>query len=269
MPASWKDVRRARIPVDDVPVLAELRGQAGIRVMVAGEFAWVSWEPGLDLMQDILLRRILPLEGAELYTERNGRWYRLGEHLPRFDMPAGDGSEWLPLERTIFLKPIEAVRARGSVNDPMSIRLVRDLATPGWPASALRCPLDAISAWAERATSAQLARLTGAWVGSGSPERPGAEALVIGPDGSLPLLPECLRFWGSDLLIPLGYRAEPDLPASAIRRAAGARADELAVLDQDGLELIPRAIFKPLSRAGIRLIGGGGKEDVPGKGAST
>ena len=269
MPASWKDVRRARIPVEDVPVLAELRGQAGIHVMLAGEFAWISWEPGLDLMQDMLVRRILPLEGAELYTERDGRWYRLGEHLPRFDVPGGDGSTWLPLERTIFPEPIEAVRTREPVNDPMPIRLVRDLAMPGRPASALRCPLGALSAWAERATSAQLARLRGAWIGSGALERSGAEALVIGPEGSLPLLPDGLRFWGGDLLIPLGYRAEPDLPASAIRRAAGAGADELAVLDQDGLELIPRAILKPLSRAGIRLIGGCGQGDVPGKEVST
>jgi len=265
MAASWKDVRRARIPVEDVPGLAELRGQAGVRLMLAGEFAWVSWEPGSDLMQDMLVRRILPLAGAELYTEREGRWIRLGEHLPRFDMPPGDGSQWLPLERTIFPEPIEAARARGPVHDPMPIGLVRDPNSPARPASALRCPLGALSAWAQRATSAQLGALKGAWLASGSPERTAAEALVIGPDGSLPLLLEGLRFWGAELLIPLGYRAEPNLPASAIRRAAGAGADELAILDQNGLELIPRAILKPLCRAGIRLSGERRNDDGSGK----
>jgi hypothetical protein len=44
------------------------------------------------------------------------------------------------------------------------------------------------------------------------------------------------------------------LPASAIRSAAGAKPDELAVIDQNGIELIPLAIFKPLSRAAIRMI---------------
>jgi hypothetical protein len=63
-----------------------------------------------------------------------------------------------------------------------------------------------------------------------------------------------LRFWGTDLFVPLGFRVEPDLPASAIRQAAGAKPDELAVFDLDGIELIPQAVFKPLSRAAIKLI---------------
>jgi hypothetical protein len=265
MAASWKDVRRARIPVEDVTVLAELRGLSGIRLMLAGEFAWVSWDSGSDLMQDMLVRRILPLAGAELYIERDGRWIRLGEHLPRFDVPPGDNPRWLPLERAILPEPIEAQAARKSAHAPIPIGLVRDLKRQGPPASALRCPLGVLSAWAERATSAQLAALKGAWINSGSQEPSGAEALLIGPEGSLPLLPVGLRFWGALLLIPLGYRAEPDLPASAIRRAAGAGADDLAILDQNGIELIPRAILKPLCRAGIRLIDKGGSGDASGK----
>ena len=78
--------------------------------------------------------------------------------------------------------------------------------------------------------------------------------LLTGSSNSLPFMPDGLRFWGTELFVPLGFRAEPDLPASAIRSAAGARPDELAVLDEDGIELIPRAIFKPLSRAAIRMI---------------
>ena len=78
--------------------------------------------------------------------------------------------------------------------------------------------------------------------------------LVTGPAGSLPALEEGVRFWGTELLLPLGFRAEPDLPHSAIRRAAGATSDELAVLDDEGIEIIPRAIFKPLSRAAVRLM---------------
>jgi hypothetical protein len=76
----------------------------------------------------------------------------------------------------------------------------------------------------------------------------------MGAPEVLPLLPEGLRFWGTELFVPLGFRTEPDLPASAIREAAGAKPDELAVMDQDGIELIPRAIFKPLSRAAVRMM---------------
>ena len=90
--------------------------------------------------------------------------------------------------------------------------------------------------------------------------------LVTGSSESLPPVPDGVRFWGTELLVPLGFRAEPDLPASAIRRAAGARPDELAVLDEDGIELIPHAIFKPLSRAAIRMIL---ERDVTTKGASA
>ena len=112
MTANWKDVRRASIPVSDLPVLAELRGRGEIRVLIAGEVAWVSWEPGSELMEEMLVRRILPLDGAVLYTERDGRWYRLGEHLPAFDVPRGDGSDWPLLERAIFPEPVRAVQSR-------------------------------------------------------------------------------------------------------------------------------------------------------------
>ena len=254
MTVSWKDVRRARIPIEDLPVLAELRGHGAIRVLVAGEVAWVSWEPGSELMQEMLVRRILPLSGAALYTERDGCWYRLAEHLPRFDVPAGDGSDWPTLERTIFPEPVETTRAHGRWHDPVWIRLVRDGATTARPASAVRCTPETVAAWAERATAAGLAALHGAWIRPGSAGGPEGLVLVTGAARSLPLLEGGVRFWGTDLLLPLGFRAEPDLPHSAVRRAAGATEEELAVLDEQGIEVIPRAVFKPLSRAAVRLM---------------
>jgi hypothetical protein len=255
MTASWKDVRRARIPVGDLPVLAELRGRGSVRVLIAGAVAWVCWEPGSDPMQAILVRRILPLPGAVLYAERGGCWYRLAEHLPCFDVPKGDGSDWPSLERTIVPAPVKAARERGRSHDPIQLRLVRDPAMPARPASALRCTPEALAAWAERATSAELGSVKGAWKRPVAPDGSSAVVLVTGPIGSLPALEEGVRFWGKELLIPLGFRALPDLPPSAIRRAAGATNEEVAVLDEDGLELIPEAIFKPVSRAAVRLLG--------------
>jgi hypothetical protein len=250
MSASWKDVRRASIPVRDLPVLAELRGRSEIRVLIAGEVAWISWKPGSELME-ALVRRILPLGEAVLYTERDGRWYRLGEHLPAFDVPGRAESEWPLLERAIFPEPVRAVQSREKLQAPIPIRVVRDAGAAPRPASGLRCSASSLAAWAEHATLAQLAALKGAWV-----ERE-ALVLVTGSAESLPLMTDGLRFWGTELFVPLGFRAEPNLPACAIRRAAGARPDELAVLDEDGIELIPHAIFKPLSRAAIRMIRAG------------
>jgi hypothetical protein len=205
-------------------------------------------------MEDMLVRLILPLEEATVYTECDGLWYRLGERLPRFDVPEGDGSDWPPIDRVIFPEPVKAVLSREGLKTPLSIRLVRD-ATPALrPASALRCSPVSLAAWAERATSAALAALKGAWLGPGSGNGSEAVVVVTGAPEVLPLLAEGLRFWGTELFVPLGFRTEPDLPASAIREAAGAKPDELAVMDQDGIELIPRNIFKPLSRAAVRMI---------------
>ena len=258
MSANWKDVRRASIPVGDLPVLAELRGRGEIRILIAGEVAWISWKPGSELTESLLVRRILPLDEAVVYTERDGRWYRFGEHLPAFDVPGGDASEWPLLERAIFPEPVRPVQSRERLQAPIPIRVVRDGVSAPRPASGLRCSTFSLAAWAEHATSAQLAALVGAWLES--------EDLVLltGSGESLPLMPDGLRFWGTELMVPLGFRIEPDLPASAIRHAAGARADELAVMDEDGIELIPHSIFKPLSRAAIRMIGVGGCHDWGG-----
>jgi hypothetical protein len=139
MSASWKDVRRASIPVQHVPILAELRGRGEIRLLIDGAVAWISWEPGSELMETLLVRRILPLDGAALYIERDGLWYRLGEHLPTFDVPRGDGSEWPLLERVIFPEPVRAVLSRESLQAPIPIRLVRDAVSAPRPASGVRC----------------------------------------------------------------------------------------------------------------------------------
>ena len=75
--------------------------------------------------------------------------------------------------------------------------------------------------------------------------------LLLGP--RLPLLPRSERFWGDGLLVPLGYRPEPDLPQTALREALGSRAEEILVLRQDRVEGVPRAALQPLTRAGVRL----------------
>ena len=196
----------------------------------------------------------LAAAGAVLYVERDGNWYRLGESLPRFEVPPGDGSEWPLLEQTIFPEPVKAVPSREDLKAPIRIRLVRDRVPVPRPAGALRCWPRSLAAWAERATSGQIAALEGAWLAAGASDAREALVLVIGSAESLPMLAEGMRFWGTELLVPMGLRPEPNLPASAIRSAAGARPEELAVLDEDGIELIPRAIFKPLSRAAIRMM---------------
>jgi hypothetical protein len=81
-----------------------------------------------------------------------------------------------------------------------------------------------------------------------------ARTRVRPPEGiRLPALADGLRYWGDDVLIPLGFRADPQLAERALRAAIGAGPDDVVVLDGEGPELIPRQAFRPLSRAGIRL----------------
>jgi MoxR-vWA-beta-propeller ternary system domain bpX2 len=257
MAATWKDVRCASIPLDDLAVLAELRGRAEIRVQIVGDKAWLWWGPESRLQAEILVRRILPLRGVELFTQRGGRWYPLGAHLPAFGVPKADGATGIRLERVIVPAPIDAEPPQPLLSDRLRVRLVRDDRGVARPATALRCTLGALETWADSATSAQLGALMAAWtMGSDGDETASGgapEVLVMGAAGTVPLLPQGVRFWGTEVLVPVGFRAVPDLPAPALLGAFGAKAGELAVLEADGFELIAHTAFEQLARAGIRL----------------
>jgi hypothetical protein len=69
----------------------------------------------------------------------------------------------------------------------------------------------------------------------------------------LPPISDAVRYWGEAVLVPLGYRPEPEVPPAALRAAAGAADEELLLLGEAGAELIPRGAFSPLTRAGVRL----------------
>jgi hypothetical protein len=107
----------------------------------------------------------------------------------------------------------------------------------------MQCGLKALSAWAETIPSSRFATLRAALAGDA--------VMLIGP--RLPTIAEGERYWGTRVLIPLGFRAEPDLPDDAIRRALGVAAEDILLLAPRGYEVIPGRVFRPLTRAGIRL----------------
>jgi len=257
MTAPWKETCCASIPVEDLEVLADLRGRADIRVYLTEGRAWVCWENDSEFTVEIVAGRILPLRGAELFAGRGGQWYRLGAHLPAFDVPFQVKAAGVPLDRLLVPSKLRAERPDQYRHEPLLVRLVRDEKMAAMPATAMRCSLELLSAWAERATSWQFSALQGAWSrGSLGGERD-AEVLVLGSARRLPLLPQSVRYWGTDRLIPLGFRTDPELPEQAIRRLLGAGSGDLAVLDAEGFELIERRAFRPLSRASIRLASAG------------
>ena len=122
----------------------------------------------------------------------------------------------------ILPEPLSVERPGREAPAPVPLRLVRDEDGRPRPATAVRCRLDRLAAWAERAPSSWIESLSGAWsvpAGGGPGE---AEVLLLGPAARLPVAEDGLRFWGINVLIPLGYRAEPDLAERALRGAVGA-----------------------------------------------
>jgi hypothetical protein len=254
--ACWKDVRCASIPVDELAGLADLRGQPGILVSIDRGRAWICWDSDSDQTREMLVRRILPTPGAELFTRRGGLWYRLGEHLPAFDVPLSDGASGVPLHRIVLPLAVKARRPAGDRGEPPAIRLVRDQGGVRRPTTAVRSSLHVLSSWADRATSGQLAELQAVCAAGPDGLTSDSPVLVVGPPDRLPFLPGGSRYWGTDLLLPLGFRVDPELPEPAVRRAAGADAASVVLCEHDGFELIPRGLFRPDSRAAIRLACG-------------
>jgi hypothetical protein len=250
---TWKEIQCASLPVPALAALADLRGRAEIQVLLAADRAWICWPAEPGLIPELMARRILSVEGVELFTLRAGEWYRLGDHLPAFGVPFRGGTTGVPLDRMVVPSKLSVLRPRDGVSNALCVRLVRDAEERVRPATAFRCALPALAAWALQATTAELSHLQAAWLAPSDGENGSAEVLVIGGPGTLPLLPESVRYWGVGLLIPLGFRSDPDLPEAAIRGVAGAGDGDLAVLDDDGLELIAREWFKPLTRAAVRL----------------
>jgi MoxR-vWA-beta-propeller ternary system domain bpX2 len=253
MSTAWKEVRCASIRADDLPALADLRRHPQIRLTIVRDRAWIHWEHNSDQMRELVVRRILPLPGAQLLCEREGNWYRLGAHLPEFDSPAGTAAESTALHQVLLPMPIVGCKPDSTRSQQAQIGVVRDTRGQARHATALRCALKTLRAWVDRATSAQLAALEAAWTTGTASRTDDAEVLMLGSTKALPLLPSSVRFWGTDLLIPLGFRAEPDLPAPVLRAASRAGPDALLVLDQDGFEAVPRDAFRRLERAGVRL----------------
>ena len=92
-------------------------------MLLAGDRAWVCWPADSEMAAEILVGRILPLEGVELFTERGGRWYRLGEHLPAFGVPFRDGADGVLLDRLLIPGKLSAQRPERRFGDAVACRL--------------------------------------------------------------------------------------------------------------------------------------------------
>ena len=61
------------------------------------------------------------------------------------------------------------------------------------------------------------------------------------------------RYWGKRVLVPLGFRPDPELSEAVLLEACGAGRNEIVLLDSRGTIVIAESAFEPLTRAGLRL----------------
>jgi hypothetical protein len=239
------DLFCAHLPEGALPQLAGLRTCAEVRAHLADGRAWVYWPAD----KPAVLHRVLAIAGAEVFERRSGLWYRPGRHLPVFGVPAGTDAR--PLAGVLVPAPVEPLGEGVPSVVPVLLRLERD--DRPRPATALRCAVGDLAAWLEMATRRQMAGLKAA-------RSPAGEVLVVG-ERLPPIVGE--RFWGRTVLVPLGFRPEPDLGEEVLREALAA-GDDIIVLTEDGAERIAGGAFGRVTRAGARLaVGQTGREPQP------
>jgi hypothetical protein len=234
MPSPLDRATAALLPPDGLAALAGVRCRDDVRVVVGGERAWVTWPAGTE----VVWRALLAVRGIVFFEQREGRWHALGRRLPRFDVPLR--GEPRRLDEFLFPAPVRAVPVPAKAGAPASLRIVPSDRVR--PASALRASLMQILPWAEATLAAELWACRAAVCGDS----------IMLRGARLPAIPSAERFWGGRVLVPLGFRPEPDLPESALRAAATVGPDDLLVLTEAGAEAIPESAFEPLTRAAVR-----------------
>jgi hypothetical protein len=223
----------ARLPSTAHAHLGALRACEHLSALQEGETLWLFWPAG----EVELARAILSVEGSELFLRGESGWHRLGEHLPVFHVPHSRNAR--PLSALLFPAPVSPVCPAAPAWRSVTSALVRDGTQR--PASVLSVTGAVLRKWADVATSHQLRKVEAACCGE--------EVLLR---GALPVLPG-ERFWGRRVLLPLGYRVEPDLAEGVLLAALGLWEGEVAFWTAWGVEVVGAEAFGPVTRAGVRL----------------
>lgn len=232
----------ASLPVAWLDALAALRTRPDILVTLRADRAWVRWPAVDDGVADLLR----PVPGVRLYAAGGPPWRLLGRTLPDFQVPEDVADAGIALDRVLIPAPFRASPPGSSTFNPTRLRIVADSEVR--PATALRCRLHELAAWAAWVPSRRFAPLTVAWAG---------ETVVVRGEG-LPEIVGARRFWGDRVLAPLGSRPEPGLREDVWLRLLGVGVEAVVLMDEDGIESIPAAAFGAMTRAGVRLAATGG-----------
>jgi hypothetical protein len=233
--APWSTVSAARVPAGALDALAPVRDQPDVTVTMRGTVAWVRWPAG----RSDVVRCLLPVTSATFFEYRDGAFVPFTRTVPTAEQPPEGAG--VPVASVLVPGRFEVLAPESPTWNPVRITIARG-GEPR-PVTALNCPIGELAKWADTATTAELAGVIGA--------RSGGRAILLG--NRLPGIPGTQRYWGTDVLVPVGFRPDPDLPAALLRDAIGAAATELLLIDASGVVVIPRTAFEPLTRAGVRL----------------
>jgi hypothetical protein len=231
----WDSATEARLPEADLSRLTQLRDRPDIRVRLSGASAWVTWSSS----RAEVVRALMPVRDVVFFRTERGARYRLGDRIPMSEAPP-DGED-RSLSGALLPSPLHPLPSDESSSSPVQLQIVRG-GSPQ-PTSALLCGLDSLRAFADTATTAELAAMRGILSGD--------RAVLFG--AKLPPIAGAARLYGTDVLLPVGFRAEPDLPPAVLLSAVGAEPGETLILTEDGWELVPVDLAEPLTRAGMRL----------------
>lgn len=231
----WADVTAARVPASALMHLAAVRDRPGVRIQLADDVVWVTWSGG----HKEVIACLLPAAGVEFFVRRGDEWFRFNSRVPTSERPPD--STGRPLDAVLVPDRIAPRTPDTTPLRKLAVRICRG--GESHPPTALRCSLRELLRYVDTATTFELATLTAA--------RNGDLALIRGE--RLPVIPRARRYWGSDVLIPLGFRPEPELSMDVLRTVAGANPGDVVVFDESAVTVIPGTAFKPLTRAGVRL----------------
>ena len=233
-PHDWSAVTAARLPS---ACLAAVRHRPDVRVSLTGDgYAWVQWPAGP--LADETVSALRPASGIEFFARHADGWRRFGSRLPAGVRPPEAAGR--VLAEVLTFAPLNPRPANTIALARVGVVLVREVIPR--PATALRCTLRQLRAWADSATTKQFAGLRVAFAGD--------DALVL---GTLPPIARAQRYWGDAVRLPLGYALRPALGPASVRELLQAAAGDHVFWHTDGVDVVPDAAFGPASRAGIRL----------------
>lgn len=219
--------------------LGTLRLVQGIDVLADQHHVWVRG----NVLSSDLLRRIRTVPDAELFARRSGDQLSFWEAtVPCERLP--DGS-WQPLAKWLELEFPRAGFA-GRTTSKMALTLARAATM-----SMSNVIATAWSVWKQFATTAPSVRLNPLSFAVSSE----LQVLILGTP--LPPLSGQTLVEESGVIVPSGWRFEPELSHRAVADVLGLSPDDYALFEQDGsFTRIARSSFVKATRSAVRASDG-------------